>query len=418
MKGESTSCKECGTRFVKKRNKHFYCSKRCCNEYNRKKRGEPLPDFLKNKKTSKMPANVGRSNSVPTNPIYNGVVQMGISLEQEEQLLNIQKQRLLRRYLKIQDKITNKNGIVKNTGQFVGMVGGATVGHQLAGEITDSPLIKAIMTIGFGIGAGYTTGQMLKDVNSPEFKALRNIEIDIEEIDKRLNTIGLKKVAVRGFKRKIPKHAKEKGTVLTATEFNKIENATYTFSDKWEVLGNPERNFSMMVYGEPDAGKSHFIVQLASYLSQLPTTDTSEVLFIPFEERDSRRLQQKFKRYGYKGSVLPYDETIQDVINVIKTKKPKFVFIDSINEVGFDIQSLKMIRNQFPKIAVIFVVQVTKDGKFKGGKELEHFANIKVNVTKNSGQNVANITGKYSTGKLPVFDNEDYGNRVLSKINV
>jgi hypothetical protein len=59
-----------------------------------------------------------------------------------------------------------------------------------------------------------------------------------------------------------------------------------------------------------------------------------------------------------------------------------FVTLDSVNDLGLKINDYKEIRKAYPNTAFIFILQHTKAGDFRGGKDWEHTAEIVGEVTK------------------------------------
>ena len=60
----------------------------------------------------------------------------------------------------------------------------------------------------------------------------------------------------------------------------------------------------------------------------------------------------------------------------------QFIIMDSVNDLGLKINEYKEIRKQYPDTAFIFILQHTKAGDFKGGKDWEHIAEIAGEVSK------------------------------------
>lgn len=62
------------------------------------------------------------------------------------------------------------------------------------------------------------------------------------------------------------------------------------------------------------------------------------------------------------------------------TLKPRFLVIDSINDMGMSIDDLKELIALDSQRAIIYVMQATKSGTFKGENDFAHEADIRIKV--------------------------------------
>lgn len=187
-------------------------------------------------------------------------------------------------------------------------------------------------------------------------------------------------------------HHKGLSGILTAEEIANKEFELLDFKGKWlELIGNPEKNFTMMLHGEPGAGKTTFILMFVQYLSTL-----GNVLYVSSEEFGSATLASKVKEIL---SPIPPNIHFTSNIYQLNISKYNFVVLDSINDLGLNIESFKQLKSNNPQTAFILVLQHTKQGQFKGGKEWEH---------------EAQIAGAVSNGVISIYKNR-YG--VKSDLN-
>ena len=49
-----------------------------------------------------------------------------------------------------------------------------------------------------------------------------------------------------------------------------------------------------------------------------------------------------------------------------------FIILDSVNDLGLQLQDYKDLRAKYPNAAFIIILQHTKSGKYRGGKDWEH----------------------------------------------
>jgi hypothetical protein len=179
-------------------------------------------------------------------------------------------------------------------------------------------------------------------------------------------------------------HNKGLSGVLTAEEMANRKLDLLSFTSFWNSLfGNPARNFTMMFHGEPHNGKTIFLLKLAQYLAET----FGEVLYVSSEEFASPTMTKKVNEFlNPLPSRLHFAENLQDP----DLSQYQFIILDSVNDLGLKINEYKELRKQHPDKAFIFILQHTKAGDFKGGKDWEHIAEIAgevhkgvVNITKN-----------------------------------
>ncbi len=179
-------------------------------------------------------------------------------------------------------------------------------------------------------------------------------------------------------------HNKGLSGVLTAEEMASRKLDLLNFFSFWNSLfGNPAKNFTMMFHGEPHNGKTIFLLKLAQYLAE----NFGDVLYVSSEEFASPTMTQKVNEFlNPLPARLHFSENLKDP----DLSDYQFVILDSVNDLGLKINEYKELRKEHPDTAFIFILQHTKAGDFKGGKDWEHIAEIAgevskgvVNVTKN-----------------------------------
>ena len=172
--------------------------------------------------------------------------------------------------------------------------------------------------------------------------------------------------------------------VLTAQEMANRKLDLLAFFSFWHSLfGNPARNFTMMFHGEPHNGKTIFLLKLAQYLAE----NFGEVLYVSSEEFASPTMTKKVNEFlNPLPARLHFAENLKDP----DLSHYQFIIMDSVNDLGLKMTEYKQIRKEHPDTAFIFILQHTKAGDFKGGKDWEHVAEIAgevhkgvVNITKN-----------------------------------
>ena len=174
--------------------------------------------------------------------------------------------------------------------------------------------------------------------------------------------------------------------VMTAEQVAKMEFEKLLLSDKWAALiGQPATNFDMMIFGQPGSGKTTFLLSFGHYLAN----NFGSVLYVSGEEYNSAPLTEKLNLLPSLPKNLHF---VKDLRNV-SISNYQFVILDSITDLGINLESYKLMREKYPNTAFILILQTTKDGKFKGGKEWEH---------------EVEIAGEVDNGTIRIFKNR-YG---------
>ena len=160
------------------------------------------------------------------------------------------------------------------------------------------------------------------------------------------------------------------GELICSTALLGMQFDTLNLWAKWKkLIGEPSKNFRIMVYGKPGGGKSTFSLKFAEHLSRELCL---KVLYVAGEEKIGRTLQEKALRLD----VRNFNLTITDKVPA-KLDRFDVVFFDSVNTLGLSPEQL----NKLPKsIACCFVFQTTKDGKFRGSQEYSHDVDTVIRV--------------------------------------
>lgn len=171
-------------------------------------------------------------------------------------------------------------------------------------------------------------------------------------------------------------HNKGLSGVLTAEEMANRKLDLLAFFSFWQSLfGNPARNFTMMFHGEPHNGKTIFLLKLAQYLAE----NFGNVLYVSSEEFASPTMTKKVNEFlNPIPQRLHFTENLKDP----NLSDYEFIILDSVNDLGLKISEYKEMRKAHPDTAFIFILQHTKAGDFKGGKDWEHIAEMAGEVQK------------------------------------
>lgn len=165
-------------------------------------------------------------------------------------------------------------------------------------------------------------------------------------------------------------------------DFLKRKFVCYEFDGEWEeAFGQPEVNFSMIVYGKSGNGKTEFCIKFAKYLSRF-----AKVYYNSFEQGVSKSLQDALIRNNMEeveGAVIFGDkESLSEMMARLKKKhSPRIVFIDSRDYMHLKADEFKLLTETFKHKAFV-VICWEQSGKPQGqpAKDIEYLSDIKVRV--------------------------------------
>ncbi|HNP24646.1 MAG TPA: ATP-binding protein [Panacibacter sp.] len=169
---------------------------------------------------------------------------------------------------------------------------------------------------------------------------------------------------------------------LNANEFLNKQFQVLPFTGSWlSTFGEPENNFSMIIYGKSGQGKTELCIMFAKYLTRF-----GRVLYNSFEQGYSKSLQDAIRRQGLDEVsahiLFTHKERYDAMVSRLKKKKsPRIVFIDSVQYIKLAYEQWQELRNLFPKKMFIMIAHAEGDEP-KGGpaKAIEFDVDIKVLV--------------------------------------
>lgn len=172
------------------------------------------------------------------------------------------------------------------------------------------------------------------------------------------------------------------GRALNAKEFLNKKFETITFTGDWLAsFGEPERNFSMIIYGKSGNGKTEFAIMFAKYLTKFYKT-----IYDSFEQGFSKSLQDGFRRQKMhevsdKILLVHKEDYTQLMERLAKKKSPHIVIIDSVQYIKLTYDQWQYMRETFPRKVFILIAHADGDEpKGRHAKDIEFDVDIKVLV--------------------------------------
>ncbi len=174
------------------------------------------------------------------------------------------------------------------------------------------------------------------------------------------------------------------GRTISVKELLSKTYEVYDFNELWtKALGTPEKNFRMLVWGDPGQGKTTFCIQLAKYL-----TSFGKVYYNSIEQGEGKSLADVMRLCGADeithGKLMIGDrDTFTEMMAKLKRRNsPKFVFIDSLQYLYLTQDQYKKLVKEFPRKAFIIISWSGAGGNPKGehAKAIRYMVDIKVTV--------------------------------------
>lgn len=155
------------------------------------------------------------------------------------------------------------------------------------------------------------------------------------------------------------------------------------------LLGKVCLPFSLIISGKPGSGKTTFFMQLIRHTCLNYPQD--EVLFVSNEEGFSPSMAEKLKRFDF--SQIHNLAITEELPRSLK--KYRFVFVDSVNSLRMDLEKFKQIiaEQDARGGAFLAIMQATKQGRYKGASEFEHYPSISLSADAGVIENVKNRFG-------------------------
>lgn len=339
----TNNCDWCNTSFQKKNKTHRFCSTPCRRKWHKDDKGEPLlPSFISEKQNK-------TRRRVSNNFIGNRAVKS----------LSVIKSP---RIAQIQTKINWLESQKVSTGPGMGKWIGAAALFGGSRLFTDNLLVN--------IGVAALPFMFKK---SPREIQLINANIQMQIDELETEKIRVKREEEERAKLEAPTpspiQVHEDFKIISASDVNGLESEKYLLDKKWRYFLNYlPKSFNAIIYGLPKAGKSHLAIQFAQYLQN----KFGNVMYVSGEEGVEEPFNDKLKKWGAKFNVAYDVKGSFGIMKAIERTRPKFVFIDSLNRLGLNVNDIITFKETFPNTVFMYVMQSTKEGKFKGSQSIEH----------------------------------------------
>lgn len=342
-------CENCSDNFIPKRITAKYCSQSCKARAYEKRKGIEEPKFLNNTQENKLEVLKSKRTELikQYNSLLNKLKNIKNEYENKETSLS---------------KPINPKGfeIAFGAKSFIEVLAGVGIAKlEINQEKENQKMLKKHKATKGNVD------EEIKKINAE----LSNIKDEVSQINKNISKLELnvvRKAEIKQIERKVF-DIKE----ILNTKFN-----SFNFEGQYKVLGNPESNFKMQIWGTKGQGKSYFTVKFADYLSRF-----GKVFYNTSEEGISLSFQNKIRTLQNIDRIkIGIHKDYKSLKKDIKKENFQFLILDSLTDMNMTIDDLSHITALNPKIAIIYITQATKDGRSKGDEKLGHFADIVIKI--------------------------------------
>ncbi len=391
------NCKNCKTGFETENKRKVYCSDACKVDAYRKRNGIQAPAFIKDyKEKSATNSALTKREVIETAIAQVSNDQEYRKLKEDEtiladglQLLINKKSQLLNRY----NELSNYRSQLDTFQQARELTHNM---FTMLGTSANAQNIGIASTIMGGLFA-YKDEKNYDAINKKRVYRLRGVERQLKEIDPLINgatmqqrTVKAQITAIEESKRKeVERRAvrqpqapsKQIEAVNSVIPLSKLKGLTfhnYEFNGSGfeEAIGNPEKDFKMIIYGESGNGKSTYAIEFANYLA----VNHGKVLYNSSEEGIGLTLKRKLQKYDSENFNVSDCKDFKSLKKIVSKSEFQFIVIDSVNDMNISPKDLKELYSLNPDKAFILILQATKGGQYKGSTEIAHDCDIIIKV--------------------------------------
>lgn len=374
-KPSSISCSVCGTHIAKPKKTQKYCSNACRQEAHRVRHNLAAPNFIKSK-----PKTTEHIGDLIT-PVVLKEPFKRLSMPMPTQAIRISDNaaKSLKDVLSAQRTyyVTLLDEADNNVYPL------ATVGLGGVGVAMGNGALEKLIFGALGAFLGSEIDEKRSRNQITRLEAIRqNARLRIHEIDGQLKGIEneerfrktltksdiLTPPNIEGIREIVPKDVMP----LSQLQNIKFETLDFSGSEYKELIGNPEPNFLICIYGVAGNGKSTRALKFAEYLSN----NHGRVLYNSSEEGFRASMQSKVKDFKANYFHISNCRKFDDLKNLIDKNPARFIFIDSVNDMDITPEQLAQLRKKFPLRGFVIVMQATKSGNYKGDSAFAHDADV------------------------------------------
>lgn len=130
----------------------------------------------------------------------------------------------------------------------------------------------------------------------------------------------------------------------------------------------------IMIWGAPGSGKTVYTLKFAQYLADKKNL---KVLYIANEELGRSTFAEKINAFNIGHANLKFVKSPNALQSAgLSMDDFDVIFFDSVNSMGWTLDDYRKFCDEHPGKIKVLIVQSTKDGDFRGGKDWEHEVDV------------------------------------------
>jgi len=391
-------CDMCGKPLKGNNPRQTSCSNSCRQEKFRASHGLATPAFLQPKPKQVVIEKTSQVIKKVPNPYYEQLTKEIKDSKAYIAIHEMGRQKIAKEQARILDQDDDlRETLTLSAVSLSALIGVALIGLLVSTAFKDKDEKKKILGIAAIVALGAAIFSVLASQTSVKnsgqkrkMKQLEQLKLDADAVEEKALMAIAQLAALESQLMKLPKLIDQSEAVThyeqafdnserltTLTELaNKKFDSLPMGAEYIELFGESERNCSMALHGLPGNGKSTFAINLAKDLAE----HEQRVLFIAAEEGFSKSLQNKWKGYNSNNVTISNCRNISGLKDALKRNTFDVLFLDSVQEIKISAEQLKKLRQSYPEMAFVYVLQSTKTGQFKGSNEYAHDADVLIKI--------------------------------------
>lgn len=175
---------------------------------------------------------------------------------------------------------------------------------------------------------------------------------------------------ISGVKQQPKLHGVVDASQIREMNFSRIELDGDYKGDFLKIYSDTQ----VMIWGAPGSGKTVYTLKFAQYLADKKNL---KVLYIANEELGRSTFAEKINAFNIGHANLKFVKS-PHALQAAGMSIDDFdvIFFDSINSMGWTLEDYRKFCDQYPGKIKVLIVQSTKDGDFRGGKDWEHEVDV------------------------------------------
>lgn len=212
-------------------------------------------------------------------------------------------------------------------------------------------------------------GKKTRVVNAPKLKRESKRPLPPVDRNKRGKAAAEPSINLKPkVEKRKPKMAKSLNGLAGADQLTSIQFYEHDLGPFKKEFHRLNSDSNVMIWGQPGHGKTVKLLQLAQHFA----ANGKKVLYVAEEEYGKSTLAEKLTTFKIGHANLSFaGELVEDHLAHFDV-----IFFDSVNSMGLTSHDVKRLDKKYPNKLFFLIVQTTKEGDFRGGRDWEHIVDI------------------------------------------